>query len=266
MWRYILRVLVLASAINCFSQEAKPLRYISLGLGVNHSSLQDKVFSPLVYRDSGFAFDVGYTCQTAKRSHRILSGLTSQELTPKLNAQSRSSVENTAIYLDYEYLRSASVKNKSHAVGAGLYNFISARNFVFLVEDEISLDFYISFNILYAYQLVLKDKHHLLFKVSYPLVAFVVGRMRVPNDFSEEVFQEIVEDPNSQPIGKILKSGDFLTINRFGDLRFRVDYLLEISKRFGIGATYSFQYYSYPKFRQVKNGASQYIARIAYKF
>ena len=192
-------------------------------------------------------------------------GISSQELAPKLNPQGSGRVENTSIYLNYEYLRSFS-SYRNHHIGVGLYNFLSARNFIFLVEDEISVDLFSSLNLVYAYGLSFKKRHHVRAITSLPVIAYVIGRMRVPNDFSEEVFQSIVEDPNRAPIGELLSSGDFLRLNKFLDVRLTLDYQYDLSNRIRLGFTYIFQYYSYPKFKTVKYGASQYLASIIYKF
>lgn len=260
-------LLILAFAqLNLFAQESSKKQLLSIGIGSHHTSVQDKVFSPLVYRGSGFTFDLNYLNTSDRRAHELAFGLGSQSLSPALNPQSESTVRNDVYFLNFDYLRKLQFKKQSHSIGLGWYNFLSARNYQFLVEDDISLDIFTSLNLVYAYPLSIKQNQNLRFKFSYPLAAYVAGRMRIPNDFSEDVFQEIVEDPESLTAGKVLRSGDFLSINKFSDFRFNLNYFIELSDQIGFGADYNFQYYNYPKYRQVKNGGSQFLVRITYLF
>jgi hypothetical protein len=255
---------LICCCINCYAQDLSALRYFKIGLGINHISLQDQVFSPLVYRGAGALFDFSFYNHKTKRTHHLNTRVSFQELTPKLNQQGSGRVENTNIYLNYEYLRSFST-NRNHHIGIGLYNFVSYRTFNFLVEDDISLDLFSSLNLVYAYSLSVKEQHNIRVSASLPFIAYVVGRMRVPNDFSEEVFQSIIEDPNNTPTGEILSSGDFLAVNKFFDVRLTLDYQYDLSNKIRLGFTYFFQHYTYPKFETVKYGSSQYSGSIIYK-
>jgi len=263
--RNLLLISTIFFSLCCNAQVSDRLRYFQIGFGTNHISLQDKVFSPLVYRGSGFLFNADYHNQKARRTHHINFGISSQELLPKLNPQGSGRVENTNLYLNYEYLRILS-PGRTHNLGIGFYNFLSARNFIFLVEDDISIDLFTSMNLVYSYSYSLKNKHHVGLKISLPVMGYIVGRMRVPNDLTEEVFQSIVTDPNKTPTSEILASGDLLTLSKFFDLRIRLEYLFDLSERIGVGFRYLFQYYTYPKFETVSYGASQYVFRWTYKF
>ncbi len=151
-------------------------------------------------------------------------------------------------------------------MGLGLYNFLSARTYVFLVEDDISVDLFTSLNLAYSYQLSFTERHRIRASTSLPVMAYILGRMRVPNDFPEDVFQSIVEDPTTVPTRELLSSGDLLTFGRFLDVRMRMEYLYDLSQRVGIGFTYLFHYYSYPKFETVTYGSSHYALQLVYKF
>ncbi|MEM6634168.1 MAG: hypothetical protein AAF694_31115, partial [Bacteroidota bacterium] len=193
MMKIVVLVLIVFFQLEGFSQDSSSLtRHISLGLGFIHSSLQDEVFSPLVYRGSGFFLDLGFVNNGERETHEVSVGFSSQVLSPTLNTQSLGEVENTLAFLDYGYSRTISHKKWKHQIGLGLFNFLSARNYIFLVEDEISVDFFTSLNAMYALQRDFNSQHHIGFRLSYPLVGYVLGRMRVPNDFSEEIFQAIV--------------------------------------------------------------------------
>jgi hypothetical protein len=258
-------IVILFSGILTYARDTNSQRCLEIGFGAHHLSLYDQIFSPLIYRGTGSLFDVGYRHQTTNWLHDLSISYASQSLKPKLNLHATGRVEN--LNLSFEYTVSRRFPSSlQHHLGIGLYHFMSARTFIFLIDDEISIDLFSSLNVTYAYNQTFFDRHHINVKTSFPLLAYVVGRMRVPNDFSEEVFQSIVEDPFKIPFGKMLKSGGFLTFNSFFDLRIKLSYLYDLSQKIGVGLRYDFQFYTYPKFENVQFGASQYKIQLAYKF
>ena len=90
--------------------------------------------------------------------------------------------------------------------------------------------------------------------------------MRVPLDFPQGVFSSIADDPERFPLGSLLTSGGFLTINDFIDLRTKVTYHYQLSEHWRLGGVYQFRYYQYPKFLEVSNGFSQYSLMVTYTF
>ncbi len=105
------------------------------------------------------------------------------------------------------------------------------------------------------------------FKLTYALLAYVTGRMRIPKNWPPEVAQALLQDAESLPVGAILKSGDVLTINRFTELTFQTNYKIVLSKRFTLGLSYWFRYYQYPKYlKKVVYGESQFLTGLSYTF
>ena len=247
-----------------YSQENSKAHHLFFGLGVSNVRLQDRVFSPLVFGGNGAGLSLGYRFQSEKAIHLVNTGFNSQSLSAKLNRESLTTVDNINLFLDYQYLRKLPFQFLNQWLGVGLYNFASARNYVLLVEDEISADLFSSINIAYAIQKVISD-HALRLNISLPVIAYVVGRMRVPNDFPEEVLQSIIEDPEDIPLGPILSSGNILGFPEFLDMRATISYQYNLSDRFQVGGQYGFRYYQYDKFLSVKNGLSSYQATVSYR-
>lgn len=263
--RLLLVKFILFSAIAVNAQE-KSIKSLQLDLGITHSSLQDPVFSPLVYRGTGFSFGLEFLDQKEQRNHSIILNISSQQLNSSLNPASITTIQNTVVSLDYNFTKLIGGKKWKYFLGGGIYNFVAGRNIEFILEDEVALDLFSSLNLVASTKRVFGDRHHISATLSYPLVSYVVGRMRVPRDFSQEVFSSIADDADNLPVGSILRSGGFLTITDFIDLRAAIIYGYRISGHWCLGLTYQFRYYQYPKFLDVKNGSGQYSATITYIF
>jgi len=228
--------------------------------------LQDQVFSPLVFRGSGLAFDLHFQKAKRSRKHDLRLNIFSQPLEASQNQASLTTIQNNGIALDYSYTKLLADRKWQYYLGGGWYNFVSGRNVEFILEDEIAFDLFSSLNIVCQAERTFNQKHQIAFTISYPLLSYTVGRMRVPLDFPQGVFSAIADDPDRFPLGSLLRSGDLLTINNFIDLRTRVLYHYQLSGHWQIGMMYQFRYIQYPKFLDVQNGASQYSMIITYVF
>jgi hypothetical protein len=252
-------------SIGIYSQE-RSVNSIQTSFGLNHSSLQDLVFSPLVFRGMGNSFGLKYRNEKSQRKHGVTFTLSSQALNPILNSSSITQVQNTFATLDYQFTKLVKSSKWKYYFGGGFYNLIAAKNIEFVLEDEVSLDLFSSFHFVGSMSRVFGTNHDFSVTFSYPIFSYVVGRMRVPLDFPMEILNALFDNPDNFPVGSLLRSGDFLTITDFIDLRTRLNYEYRISNHWRIGFTYRFRYYQYPKFLNVRNGTSEYFGTISFVF
>ncbi|MEM6736648.1 MAG: hypothetical protein AAGC64_07655 [Bacteroidota bacterium] len=265
--KIVLFVSLLWFSLIAYGQEdLKSTKTIHLGAGLAHVSLQDQVFSPLVYRGTGVSIDLGFLNEKNRRKHHIYANILTQQLSPSLNEASTTTIQNTHLSMDYEYTILLEGKKWRYHLGGGFYNFLSVRNIQFTLEDEVGLDWFSSVNMLFSGSRIFNQKHIVSFTMSYSLFSYVIGRMKVPRYFPQDVFKSIADDPDRFPAGRLLRSGDFLSLMDFFDIRTRFSYLLKVSDTWRIGFTYHFRYYQYPKFIDVQYGLSQYHFVLAYQF
>ena len=119
---------------------------VGLKIGSGHVSLQDLVFSPLVYRGSGFVTELYFVNYNQRRKHDLQLQGTNMTLLPSLDNLSNSSLRNFSQFLNYTYQRR--VSNRSgFFVGAGLNTFVSVRTFEIGGQSEIGWDLFTSLNI-----------------------------------------------------------------------------------------------------------------------
>ncbi|MTI33575.1 hypothetical protein [Xanthovirga aplysinae] len=240
---------------------------LTLSTGVGHIGLRDPVYTPLVYRGTNILFEMEYSNISLKRKHYFTFNFNSTSLTPGLNDFSTNSIKNLNGFLNYQY-QPILKKGKWNAyLGGGIHNFFSLRIFDAAIIEEIAIDFYSSLNLVFSLDRTFNQKHFLEFKFSYPLLAYVIGRMSRPKDTSEEdLVIAVLENPNAIPMGVILKSGDFFSFAKFMDFTTEINYKYLFSKRFALNATYRFRFYKYPKLLTVKYGTSQYVLGLSYTF
>ena len=156
-------------AFPSYAQE-KSVKSLQTGLGLTHSSLQDQVFSPLVFRGTGFSFDVNFLDEKSSRKHVLRMNLFSQQLSPSQNPRSVTTVQNTVISVDYSFIRNLKNSgNWKYYLGGGLQNVLASRNIVFIFEDEIAFDLFSSLNVVGRVERTFNQKHRVTFTLSYPL-------------------------------------------------------------------------------------------------
>ncbi|MEM0938661.1 MAG: hypothetical protein AAF600_03100 [Bacteroidota bacterium] len=265
--KVILFILLLRFSLIDYAQEnSNSTKTIHLGTGPAHVSLQDKVFSPLVYRGTGVSIDLGFCDKKNRRKHYVHANILTQQLSPSLNEASTTTIQNTHLSMDYEYAILLKEKKWKYHLGGGFYNFLSVRNIQFTIGDEVGLDWFSSVNMLFLGSRIFNQKHIVSFVMSSSLFSYVIGRMKVPRYLPQDVIQSLANDPDRFPVGRLLRAGDFLTLMDFFDIRTSFSYLLRVSEAWGIGFTYHFRYYQYPKFMDVQYGLSQYHFILAYQF
>ena len=258
----------LVSGFYVFAQEIVPKNnpgHFTLSLGAGHISLSDKVFSPLVYRGTGLLLELKYASHSIKRKHDLTLNFNSTSLSPKLNSASKNSIDNFNGFLNYQYQRAINHGKWEVFLGGGLHNFLSLRTFNIDPDDEVGWDIFSSINLATSLNRAFQGKHYLEFKLSYPLLAYVIGRMRVPKDFPDDVFHAFANNGDEAPVIDILKSGDWLGINKFIDLILEINYRHQLSRKLAADMKYRFRYYKYPKLLNVNYGTSQFMLGLSYK-
>lgn len=260
---YITTILFVST--YCCAQDFVPKDdYLAISVGSFHTSLQDLVFSPLVYRGNGLVSSVDYVKSNTKTIHNVSLSYGRQLMSPIKTENLSTSVEHFLLNADYELLKTVGGTNNQFSIGGGFYNFISIRSFQFRYKDEFSFDLSSSLNLVGAYHKQIGQKHRLTAAISYPVLSYVVGRMRVPLDFPDEVIRPILDDPDDIAVSKLLTSGELLTVNDYIDFRTRIRYQYLLSNSFSLGACYQFRYIQYPKFKLVKHGQSHFKLELSY--
>ena len=239
---------------------------LAVSFGAGHISISDPVFTPLIYRGTGFLTDISYASRQVKRKHSVTMSMTKSTLRPVLSEASMHTITTTGGFLHYTYQRNIKQSKWDCYLGGGIYTFASLRSLTIGSNEEVGWDLFSSVNVVASFNRTLHEKHDIELTVSYPLAAYVVGKMRIPKDFPEEAFLDFADDESAVPAGAILKSGDLLTMNKFVDVVTSVIYRLHFSGRFSAQATYRFRYYQYPKELNVKYGTSQFLAGFFYSF
>ena len=239
------------------------------------------VYSPLVYKGVGVPLQIGYFNHKKLREYGISLQFSNTKLNSTL-AKDGIIKEDIANYfdfvnlkLDFNYYRHVKdISGWQVYLGGHLDNFILYKNQAILYESwdngyhiveqgQWAMDIYSNLKIACNIQKQLNKKNLIYVDVSYPILSYVVGRVYAPNNFPEKLLKH---DEDDLGIGKILGSGDFLTINKFVNFHFKTNYYRSLGKHTGLFLGYAFQYYQYPKLELVKNGMHTLLIGLTVKF
>ena len=217
---------------------------ISLSGGSGHLSVTDQVLSPLVYRGSGFIWDLQVSNSSPKRKHAAIFNYGSAGLSARNNA-SRNTLDNITGFFHYQYQRG--IKPGFWYLGAGFTYLNSDRTLFIADRSQSSREEYLGINIVTSFNKSFKNKHYLEFNISYPLGVYILGLTRIPNGLQES------EDK-------------FLPGSEFVDLVTTINYKYRLSPRILLNLTHRFRYYAYNELAEFDYGTSQYLIGISCQF
>ena len=242
---------------------------ISISTGIHRYYTRDKVYSPLIYKGTGAPLDIEYLNHKTKRDYRIYLNYTQTKVTSSITSNKDGFYSNyfdfLNINLGFHYLRYIqSYRGWDIQLGGIWDNFILYKNQVFIYDNsQWSLDMFSELKVACHARKAINEKSHIQADISYPLLSYVMWRVYAPQHFPEKILQY---DEDKLSVGALLKSGDFLTLNKFVNFEFSTRYYLSLSKHLGLSMVYMFQYYQYPKPEPVKNAMHSWLIGLTVKW
>jgi len=239
---------------------------LSLGWGAGNISLQDQVFSSLVYRGQGPVFGLSYQRTHKKGYHQLFMSYLPATLNSVPDVGTNR-IESQQVYLHYQYLLQLKKGNWPIFLGGGFHNFLSYRTFEIVGQSEPGWDHLSSLQIVLAAEKRLAIKHRFYGSIAYPLLAYVTGRTAVAGSIPAELILNLTND-GSIPFGKAITSGEVISLNKLiaVESSWYYDYRITKNNRWQLGLAYHFRYYQYPKLEDVQFGSSQLVFRSAFAF
>ena len=217
--------------------------HFGINPGVSVEFSRDEKASPLMYKGRDFPFQVFYSYEGSKNRHHL-------DLIYK-HYEPISSVGNKADFfrgeLRYSYLN---LNRKIYHDKVNIYtgivwsNSFFARwyNYYSFVKEGPFGELYSSFSPSFFGEHKLSESKRIIYKISSPIFAYAI---RSGYSFSEP--NGIIDKDHSTITDMdILKSGTFLTVNKFRGLTALVTYQEAVSNHLTFSVGYKFNYYQYP--------------------
>lgn len=249
--RSVLAVVFLFSIINTsFAQNEsndRVRRYLSVSGGSGNISLTNNTLSPLVYRGSGFIWNIQISNHSDKRKHDAIFNTGDAKLDSRLDNASNNSIDNLATFFSYRYQKRIKSGLVKWYGGAGITYFDSERALTLLNRRQSSRNEFLGFEIVTSLNSAFKSRHLLELTLSYALATQVYGLTNIPNGLVSS------ED-------KLLDGISLINISVSANYKYR------LSKRLLLDLTYRFHYYSNDDLEIFDYGTSQYLLGMSYQF
>ncbi|MEL7002202.1 MAG: hypothetical protein AAFN93_05635 [Bacteroidota bacterium] len=249
--RSVLAILILWLTTNTFAQSQDTtnhkVRYLSLSGGTGHVSLNNLTLTPLVYRGSGFVWDLQISNHSVKRKHDINLNYSTSTLFAKLNDNGGNPLDNKALFFSYEYQRNLKAGSFNWYLGGGFDYFNSERILSIVNRSSSSRNEFFSVRLVTSVHKTFKQKHRVEWNFSYTIGSVIIGLTNIPNG---------LEEGSHKFFSGIETIGLTSTLN----------YKFKLSDRLLLDATYRFRYYRNTDIEEFDYGTSQYLAGISYQF
>lgn len=246
MRELVLLIAILHFPYEAWSQHSDSLickgDYIGVETGFGYFRVKDAIESPLTYHKSFLPVQLFYRHNSYKNVQEINFLFFNNVLESSISSESYLTSKHICISLSYSYLRNTNLKllNKSSfSVGGTFVNFISYRKHNYELSVEENADLFSQISIKCELIKRLNVNTELSWDCSLPLLGYVTLRRRN--------LHAPMDGITSMPVtyGDILKTGDFLTINRFIDFHSRIRYKKKLGNRLSFCLTYLFRFYHY---------------------
>jgi len=249
--RSVLVILMLWLGTTAFVQSQDTLntkvRYLSISGGTGHVSLRNESLTPLIYRGSGFVWDVRVSNHSSKRKHDAVFNYGTSVLSSKLNDASRNSLDNATFFFAYDYQRNLKTGRFNWYLGGGFDYLDSERNLGILNRSHSSRNEFLSIRLVTSINRTFKHKHHLELRISYALASLVTGLTKIPNGLQESEHR--------------LFNG-FESVG----LSSTLNYKYNLSNRLLLDISYRFRYNVNTEIEALDYGTSQYLLGMSYQF
>lgn len=242
-----------------------PERTLRMGLsgGLSSYYVKDEIISPLIYKDVNFPLRLTFEKEKKKNIHTVLLNYDSPLL--KNNNVNNSQTRSQIIHFQYNYGRFfKKFRQYQFYLGGSAQVFVNIKNHSFdrsYNSDYQTADLFSSVNAYFSVQRQFGEKNRIQSTLTYPLFAYVIGRVYSLNQPPPSLLDE--ENISN---GDVLTSGEWLTVNRFVDFQWTVSYTYQLHRRWNWVLQYWFRYYRYPKLPIVQNGSHQLLLGLEYKF
>jgi hypothetical protein len=256
---------------NCKSDTLKTVHRITLKSGIYKYYKRDLVYSPMIYKGISVPISLEYFNSKSKRMHSFNLLYDNTVLSSSITERNNTTNEYLSNYFDainfkirYAYLTHIREYSKWKIyLGGSLRSFNLFENhhldegntqtFAFDIFTDLNFDINLT--------RLVNEKNLLKLEFSCALLSYVLARIYAPELIPEKL--DISDD--NVTLLDVLKSGDFLTINKFYDYNFNATYFYSINKKVDLYSGYAFQYYQYPKLFMVKNGMHNFLVGLTLK-
>jgi len=213
--------------------------------GYGFYRVKDVTESPLVYKHSFVPFNLIYNFQSTKWIHDINFLFFYTTLKSSITKGSFLSTQNITAGLDYSFLRNTNLKlprNSNFYAGGSLINFGSYRNHNYTRVNQINGDVFFELAIKTNIIKKINSNSCISWDCSLPVFAYVMLRRYNINGLPDAATNTSFNYLN------LLKTGEFLAINKFVDFQTRFKYTVKYSNRWDISFTYLFRFYHYYRY------------------
>ena len=264
-------VLFFISINFCSANDTIPVlkkRNFGLHIGLPFFTVKDQTLSPLRYEGNGFTTRLNFSSQNKKRVHDLRFYFGQGDMESSISTSRSHFMDHFYGGLEYVFLKKIKNERINTFIGGAFQTSFSQRSLYFdFNNSEFSFDLSGSLNLFFILQKKINNKHLFQYQFRYPIMAYVVGRVRHPGALPEEIIDELLDDEDSIPsLGVIVTSGDFLFINKYIDLQSEFKYEVAIGKRMGFSAIYLFRYFQFSKLDKYQFGRSEFMVGLNYKW
>ena len=229
-----------------------------LGLfsGISSNMVRDDILSPLLYRGSQFPILLSYRHRGMKSHEKFTAYYEHLQLSSSITDESTSShyAMNTKAFFEYRYCRNAftlpAIKTKC-SLGGNVSGFMNWKDFYYLKDIKAtSVDLMIGLGVDALFETTLREISHdiITTHIHIPILSYVLLNDRynvnVNNtDYGIEIGKSI--------FWQVFTHGDFVTLNKFFEVRAEVSYTKFIGRSLGIELTYRFQFYRFAQYAEI---------------
>jgi hypothetical protein len=250
-------------------------RYLfSLNSGYSNQINRDETISPFIYKGATLPLEVNYQCSNKSGLQLFAFQFSQTRLRSKINEYPDFGIvhhiKSMTVDLRYSYLTrltSFSILNLDLFLGGEFNSYLNTRDHFFTtVNNYLMIDCFNSLAVSTALKKQFNKNNQILFKVSVPVVSYVLMRQTY-NAYVGEKTESLNLGKNV--LSQLIRNGDFVSVSKLFDLRADLTWVKNIGKHFGFNFKYSFHYYKFTQYDNLfysRNLNNQFLAGILFQF
>lgn len=268
---FIIQTCFLTTIIAQDSLTNKPYNLFIINTGYSKHIIRDDIISPLIYKGAKAPIVLNYKYIGKKSRQAFTLYYDKLDLKSSITNENSNYAINSNALIEYAYNRKLYTLNNLDAncfLGGKFIALINYRDYYFSnygnhFSGEIMSS--IGINLLLEKKFNGKKNGYLYFNVNMPLFAYVILNDRYNANVSG-TFDEL--DLNENIYTQLLKSGNFVTLNKLFEFQTELSYSLFISKHFGLEFKHRFHFYSFSQYKSLFHARyvnSQYLIGLIVK-
>jgi hypothetical protein len=223
----------------------------SLNSGYSNQMIRSEAVSPFIYKGITAPVDLYYQHLNNSSLQRLDLQFSRGHLKPDIPDYSDIGlvhyIKSTTVYLRYSWLyKLTSSSDLNLFCGGEINSFLNTRDHFFTAGNNyLMVDCFNSLSLSAVLNKQINQSNQILLNISVPVVSYVLMRQTY-NSYVGEKTESL--DLGKNVLYQLLKNGDFVTMNKFFDLRADLTWVKYLGKHFGISLKYSFHYYKFTQY------------------